>query len=72
MSVPLLTVKEVSEILRVHPLTIRRMVERGDLIPVRIPGLDRVLFDPQYIDKLIQSSKVRPAEEIANGVKGSI
>lgn len=54
----LLHVQEMAEILGVHPMTIRRMVERGKLPTVRIPGLARILFDPEDIERLIEASKV--------------
>lgn len=54
----LLSIQDIAEILGVRHLTVRRMVKRGALKVVRIPGLDRVLFDPKDIEELIESSKV--------------
>jgi excisionase family DNA binding protein len=54
----LLNVNEVAEILRIHPLTCRRMVKRGILKSIKIPGLDRILFDRADIEELIKISKI--------------
>jgi excisionase family DNA binding protein len=44
--------------LNVNLQTIRRLMERGILQPVRIPTLRRVLFDRQDLDTLIETGKV--------------
>ena len=43
--VTLLTVDEAAEQLRVHPVTVRRMIRRGDLAAVRIGSVYRVDAD---------------------------
>ena len=35
---PLLNVREVAELLRVHPLTVRRYISEGALAAVQLPG----------------------------------
>jgi excisionase family DNA binding protein len=37
--------------------TVRRLIERGILQPVRIPTLRRVLFDRKDLDNLIEAGK---------------
>jgi excisionase family DNA binding protein len=44
--------------LNVNGQTIRRLIARGVLQPVRIPTLRRVLFDRQDLDSLIDSGKI--------------
>jgi excisionase family DNA binding protein len=44
--------------LNVNGQTIRRLIARGVLQPVRIPTLRRVLFDRQDLDSLIDAGKV--------------
>jgi excisionase family DNA binding protein len=43
--------------LNVNGQTIRRLIARGVLQPVRIPTLRRVLFDRQDLDSLIETGK---------------
>ena len=42
MSQHFLTVIEVAELCRIHPATVRAMIERGDLAGVRIGKLYRI------------------------------
>ncbi len=58
----LLGFEEVASYLHVNGATIRRLIERGVLQPVRIPTLRRVLFDRQDLDHLIETGKVTPPE----------
>jgi excisionase family DNA binding protein len=44
--------------LNVTEQSIRRLMARGVLQPVRIPTLRRVLFDRQDLDSLINAGKV--------------
>ena len=44
--------------LNVNGQTIRRLIARGVLQPVRIPTLRRVLFDRQDLDSLIAAGKI--------------
>jgi hypothetical protein len=41
--------------------SLERLVGKGILIPVRIVGFRRTLFDKQDLDRLIESSKHQPA-----------
>jgi excisionase family DNA binding protein len=43
--------------------TVRRLIERGILQPVRIPTLRRVLFDRCDLDRLIESGKSGEASD---------
>jgi excisionase family DNA binding protein len=43
--------------LDINLMTLRRMVSRGVLQPVRLPMLRRVLFDRQDLDRLIEAGK---------------
>ncbi|HJT59115.1 MAG TPA: Clp protease N-terminal domain-containing protein [Ktedonobacteraceae bacterium] len=52
----LLTTEEVAELLRIEPVTVRRLVTRGDLIGYRIAGEYR--FSPQDVEKFVQSQRV--------------
>jgi excisionase family DNA binding protein len=37
--------------------TIRRLMDRGVLTPVRLPEVRRILFDKQDLDRLIEAGK---------------
>lgn len=52
----LLTLLEVSDLLRVSPHTIRSWVHKGRLQPVRI--CRRLLFSPDEIARLVAGAKV--------------
>jgi excisionase family DNA binding protein len=43
--------------LDINLMTLRRLIARGVLHPVRIPTLRRVLFDRQDLDMLIEAAK---------------
>ena len=49
--VALLTTREVADALHVHPRTVQRLVERGELAVVRLGGAIR--FDPAELVRLI-------------------
>ena len=51
----LLTVKETCKYLRISPPTLYRMLERRELIPVKIGK--RTLFDKSDLDKFIDAAK---------------
>ena len=51
----LLTVKETCGYLRISPPTLYRMIERRELVPVKIGK--RTLFDRQDLDKYIDAAK---------------
>jgi excisionase family DNA binding protein len=44
--------------LSVDAMTIRRLIARGCLSPVRIEGVRRVLIDREDLDRLIAAAKV--------------
>lgn len=46
----LVKVHDVARAYRVHPRSVLRMVKRGDLRPVPVPGMPRALrFDPSVL-----------------------
>jgi excisionase family DNA binding protein len=57
--VGLLTTEEAAALLHVHPRTVQRLVERGDLSAVHLGGAVR--FDPQDVQGLIDRVKCRAA-----------
>jgi excisionase family DNA binding protein len=52
-----LTTAEAANVLHVHPRTVQRLVERGQLAAVHLGGAVR--FDPDDIDALIAGNKQR-------------
>jgi excisionase family DNA binding protein len=54
----LLTVKETCTYLRISPPTLYRMIERGEMTPVKIGK--RTLFDKKDLDGLIDGAKGAP------------
>ena len=52
----LLTTEEVAELLRIDPVTVRRLVTRGELIAYRIAGEYR--FAPAGVENFVESQRV--------------
>src|SRR3989442_3054492 len=52
----LLTTEEVAELLRIEPVTVRRLVMRGELIGYRIAGEYR--FTPAGVENFVESQRV--------------
>jgi len=52
----LLTTEEVAELLRIDPVTVRRLVTRGELIAYRIAGEYR--FTPAGVENFVESQRV--------------
>ncbi len=52
----LLTTEEVAELLRIEPVTVRRLVTRGELIAYRIAGEYR--FTPENVENFVESQRV--------------
>jgi ATP-dependent Clp protease ATP-binding subunit ClpC len=52
----LLTTEEVSDLLRIDPVTVRRLVTRGELAAYRIAGEFR--FTPTDVEKYVESQRV--------------
>jgi excisionase family DNA binding protein len=52
----LLTTEEVAEFLRIDPVTVRRLVTRGELIAYRIAGEYR--FTPAGVENFVESQRV--------------
>lgn len=57
----LLTVKETCKYLRISPPTLYRMIERGEMVPVKIGK--RTLFDKKDLDGLIDGAKGAPLKK---------
>jgi excisionase family DNA binding protein len=53
----LLSFNSSAEYCGVTQQTIRRLMARGVLTPVRLPEVRRILFDRQDLDRLIESGK---------------
>jgi excisionase family DNA binding protein len=53
----LLSFNHSAEYCGVTQQTIRRLMSRGGLTPVRLPEVRRILFDRQDLDRLIESGK---------------
>lgn len=51
----LLTLMDLATLLRLSPHTIRAMVRRGQLRPIRI--CRRLLFDPESVKRLLEDAK---------------
>ncbi len=54
----LLTTEEVAELLRIDPVTVRRLIMRKDLGAYRIAGEFR--FAPSDVEKFLESQRVKP------------
>ncbi len=52
----LLTTEEVAELLRIEPVTVRRLIMRGELTAYRIAGEYR--FTPTDVEKFLESQRV--------------
>jgi hypothetical protein len=48
---------ETARYLGMTPRSVDRLVGKGVLMPVKLPGLHRILFDKTYLDRLIDSAK---------------
>lgn len=53
----MLTVKEIAKILKVHHMTVRRLIEKGELKAVRIGNLIRI--EEADLKRFIKNNKVR-------------
>src|SRR6516162_6043181 len=52
----LLTTEEVAELLRIDPVTVRRLIMRGELTAYRIAGEFR--FTPTGVEEFLESQRV--------------
>ncbi len=52
----MLTTEDVAELLRIDPVTVRRLVTRGELIAYRIAGEYR--FTPEGVENFVESQRV--------------
>ena len=53
----LMSVEKAADYLDVAEITVRRMIERGTIFPIKIPGVKRVFVDQLDLDRLIQEAK---------------
>lgn len=53
----LMSVEKAAGYLGVNGITVRRIIARGTIFPVKMPEVRRVLFDQQDLDRLIQEAK---------------
>lgn len=57
----LLSVREVGELLDMHPDTVRELLRRGDLVGMKMPGLrDSWKVEEAAIERFILSRTYRP------------
>ena len=57
----LMTTEEVAELLRIDPVTVRRLVTRGDLVAYRIAGEYR--FTSEAVERFVESQRVIVSKE---------
>jgi excisionase family DNA binding protein len=55
----LLTKAQVAAELKVHPRTVQRLVARGELTPIRIPGTTVLRFDADDVKELVDRGRAR-------------
>lgn len=65
--IPLLTLTEAAEALRVSPHTIRSFVRQGRLQPLRL--CRRLLFHPDELNRLVALSTTRTPTEAEKGIQ---
>lgn len=68
----LLGIKEAAEYLNISQRSVERMVSNDEIPRVRLPGVRRVLFHRDDLDKLIRSSRDVPAVPLYVPTKGRI
>jgi excisionase family DNA binding protein len=54
-----MTVNEVAQHLRVHPLTVYRKIKSGELEAVRLTGGSRLRVRPEAVERLLTASQER-------------
>lgn len=57
----LLTIKEASELLKIHPHHLYRLIGKRGVPYLKIPGVG-VRFDPEEIERWIQEGKIEPTD----------
>jgi excisionase family DNA binding protein len=55
-----LKVEETADVLRCSKRTVQAAIARGDIPAVRLPGMRRVLIDPDALEQALTNSEVRP------------
>jgi hypothetical protein len=49
--------RDASKALGISPRLLRNLIERGDVTPIKIPGIRRILFATDDLKALVQSWK---------------
>lgn len=52
-----LTEREASAFLSISPRLLRQLIDRGDIKPIRVPGVRRILFDVAELRALLAKWK---------------
>lgn len=55
----MLTVKEVAKLLKIHPITVYRLIENGELEAIRIGKAKIIRIRKSDLEKFIRSKKYR-------------
>jgi excisionase family DNA binding protein len=58
-------IKRAATYLDITPRSIYRLVDRGIIKPIRLPGMRRTLFDKRDLDALVDSGKRQPASAVS-------
>jgi hypothetical protein len=64
--------EETAVYLGTTPRSVDRLVNRGVLVPIRIPGLQRTLFDKQDLERLIESSRPEGQDSSKQPVQAAV
>lgn len=68
----LLDLKEAAGYLSISTRSLERIVSNDDIEVVRLPGVRKLLFRPQDLEKLIRESRIVPATVPAFGRKVAV
>lgn len=55
----MLTVKEVAKLLKIHPITVYRLIENGELEAIHIGKTKVIRIEKNDLEKFIKSKKYR-------------
>lgn len=55
----MLTVKEVAELLKLHRITVYRLIQKGDLGAIRLGKRQGIRIEQAELEKFLQSKKYR-------------
>lgn len=65
----LLTVRQVSEAIKVSEKTVRRLIKRGDLVAYKIGDRGQLRVEEQELERYLESQRVQ-AKTTNSGIKG--